>query len=123
MLDALHPGLHSSCPHSALRAWPAMQVWWTARSAVIPALSITTMLPLCFPRTLDAISGARMRGCLDCPPGTGCGCFELMRMQCPTVSRNLSLLRPPYPSALQLCFLLRLPPAGFSSSTLAGPCL
>lgn len=33
------------------------QVWWTARRAVIPALSVTTMLPLCFPRTLDAISG------------------------------------------------------------------
>ncbi|KAI7840595.1 hypothetical protein COHA_005745 [Chlorella ohadii] len=33
------------------------QVWWTARRFVIPALSAATMLPLCFPRTLDAISG------------------------------------------------------------------
>ncbi|KAL4420656.1 hypothetical protein ABPG75_010312 [Micractinium tetrahymenae] len=33
------------------------QVWWTERNTVILALSSAFMLPLCFPRTLKAISG------------------------------------------------------------------
>lgn len=34
-------------------------VWWTQRSLVIAALASAFMLPLCFPRTLHAISGGR----------------------------------------------------------------
>lgn len=33
------------------------QVWWTERDLVIFVLATLFMLPLCFPRTLDAISG------------------------------------------------------------------
>ncbi|KAL4451420.1 hypothetical protein ABPG77_009492 [Micractinium sp. CCAP 211/92] len=33
------------------------QEWWTERNVVILALSTAFMLPLCFPRTLNAISG------------------------------------------------------------------
>jgi hypothetical protein len=41
--------------------FPCLQVWWTERDLVIFVLATLFMLPLCFPRTLDAISGAVAR--------------------------------------------------------------
>ena len=35
----------------------ALQVWWTQRNLVVLVLASAFMLPLCFPRTLGAISG------------------------------------------------------------------
>ena len=57
-------------PRPLGRCFP--QVWWTGRTTVILALSSITMLPLCFPRTLDAISGAPAFGArLLCWRGRG----------------------------------------------------
>lgn len=49
-----------TCSHA--HAWPpharAPQHWWTSRHVVVPLIGSATVLPLSFPQSLDAISGA-----------------------------------------------------------------
>ncbi len=61
------PALRSCCAYlmilgdcfSPLLKAAAGDVWWAERDAVIAGVGTLVVLPLCFPRSLDAISGVR----------------------------------------------------------------
>ena len=73
--SAAHGCPPAACPSTHTHT----QVWWTERDVVIAGMATAFMLPLCFPRTLNAISGAR---CVHGggPAGPACSSLCLWRL-------------------------------------------